>query len=363
MIIKRLIGKFYKILIYFIFKIVYGEINKKFNKKKNLIKITKISLEKKIYFLYQIFKGRVYTTSVHDCAYIINNEIVEGPSYQYRFSDKPVNVINNFVITNGTPRFLHKIEGSIFSILSGGASKNNYWHWLFDSIVKFAFLEKKFELKEIKNFLVPSLKYKYQKETLEHLGIDLSICLDSQIYKHISADRIIATTHPYMFKNPTKDILDIPPWIIFWLRTKYKHLICKKIKFPRKIYIDRSDSINSAYGQRIIKNEEEIKNLLKKKGFYNFRLSDLSFKDQVNLFYNCSVIIGLHGAGFANLVFCKSGVKIVELRNNKKTAIFENLSKKCNLNYLSLESINKKINYTSQQGIILIDINKLNKLI
>ncbi len=271
--------------------------------------------------------------------------------------------MKNFVITNGTPRFLHKIEGSIFSILSGGASKVNYWHWLFDSIVKFAFLEKKFELTEIKNILVPSLKYKFQRETLEHLGIDLSTCLDSQIYKHISADRIIATTHPYVFKNPSKDILNMSPWMIFWLRNKYKHLIDKKIKFPRKIYIDRSDSINSKYGERIIKNEEEIKELLKKKDFYSFTLSNLSFKDQINLFYNCSVVIGLHGAGFSNLIFCKKGTKIIELRNYKKTMQYENLSKKCNLNYLSLENSDKNINYTSQQGIILIDINKLKQLI
>ena len=364
MIINRLFVRSYKNFIYLIFKIIYGKIYKKFDiKKNNLVKIHEIILDKKRNLLYQIFKGRIFTTSVHDCAYIINCQIVEGPSYQYRSLDKPINVMKNFVVKNGTPRLLHKIEGSVFSILSGGASKVNYWHWLFDSIARFALLEKKFQLNKINNILVPSLNYKFQRETLEHLGIDLSKCLDSQIYKHISSDRIIATTHPYIFKNPSNDICNMPPWIIFWLRNKYKHLISRKSKFPQKIYIDRADSTTTRFGHRILKNEEEIKEILKKKGFKSFILSELSFQDQVNLFNNCSYVIGLHGAGFSNLIFCKNGVKVLEFRNNKKNKAIQNLSKKCNLNYSSLENFDKNIIYNSQQGDVCIDIIKLREVI
>jgi capsular polysaccharide biosynthesis protein len=272
-------------------------------------------------------------------------------------------VKENFVIKNGTPRLLHKIEGRIFSILSGGASKVNYWHWLFDSLARFALLEKKFHLSQINKILVPSLQYKFQRETLEHLGIDLSKCLDSKIFKHISSDEIIATTHPYVFKKPSKDICYMPSWIIFWLRSKYKHLIYRSRKFPKKIYIDRSDSTTTKYGHRILKNEQEIKEFLRKKGFESIILSHLSFQDQVSLFNNSSYVIGLHGAGFTNLIFCKKGVKILELRNNKKNKAIQNLSKNCNLNYSSLENIDKNIIYNSQQGDVLIDMIKLKKII
>jgi hypothetical protein len=362
--INRIFVKFYKNFIYLIYKIIYGKIYNKFDTKNNdLVKIDEIILDKKRNFLYQIFKGRIFTTSVHDCAFIINCHIIEGPSYQYRSLDKPTSVMKNFVIKNGTPRLLRKIEGRTFSILSGGASKVNYWHWLFDSVARFALLEKKFHLNQINKILVPSLKYKFQRETLEHLGIDLSKCLDTEIYKHISSDEIIATTHPYVFKNPTKDICNMPPWIIFWLRSKYKHLIYRNIKFPKKIYIDRSDSTTTKYGHRILKNEQEIKEFLKKKGFTSIILSNLSFQDQVSLFSNCSYVIGLHGAGFANLIFCNKGVKILELRNNKENKAIQNLSKKCNLNYSSLENFDKNIIYNSQQGDVLIDMIKLKKII
>jgi capsular polysaccharide biosynthesis protein len=362
--VNRIFVEFYKNFIYLIFKIIYGKIYYKFDIKNNdYVKIDEIILEKKRNFLYQIFKGRIFTTSVHDCAFIINCQIIEGPSYQYRHLDKPIHVKENFVIKNGTPRLLRKIEGRIFSILSGGASKVNYWHWLFDSLARFAILEKKFHLNQINKILVPSLQYKFQREALEHLGINLSKCLDSEIFKHISSDEIIATTHPYVFKKPSQDICHMPLWIIFWLRSKYKHLIYRNRKFPKKIYIDRSDSTTTKYGHRILKNEQEIKEFLRKKGFESIILSHLSFQDQVSLFNNCSYVIGLHGAGFANLIFCKKGVKILELRNNKKNKAIQNLSKNCNLNYSSLENIDKKIIYNSQQGDVLIDMIKLKKII
>ncbi len=361
--ISRIFIKLYKNFIYFIFKIIYGKIYKKFViKKNNLVRIYEIILDKKKNFLYQIFNGRVFTTSIHDCAFIINCQIIEGPSYQHRSLDKPINVMKNFVIQNGTPRLLRKIEGSVFSILSGGASKVNYWHWLFDTLPRFALLEKKFQLNKINKILVPSLKYKFQRETLEHLDIDLSKCLDSETYKHISSNEIIATTHPYVFKNPSRDICNIPPWIIFWLRSKYKHLIYRNRKFPKKIYIDRSDSTTTRYGHRILKNEQEIKEFLKKKGFTSIILSNLCFQDQVSLFNNCSFVIGLHGAGFSNLIFCNKGVKILELRNNKKNKAIQSLSKKCNLNYLSLENSDKNVIYSSQQGNISINMMKLKEM-
>ena len=56
--------------------------------------------------------------------------------------------------------------------------------------------------------------------------------------------------------------------------------------------------------------------IFKEKGFSILTLSDLSFIDQTKLFYNASEIVGLHGAGFANLVFCKPGTKILELKSD-----------------------------------------------
>lgn len=292
----------------------------------------------------------------------MNNQIIDGPSYQFRSPDNGDPLVN-FVINNGTPKLLRRVNNDVFSILSGGAPKKNYFHWLFDSIARFGLIEKKYNYKNFSNYLVPSLKLPFQIDSLKYLGIDTSKCLESDSYKHIYSNKIFATTHPYVFNNASYDIQHIPRWIIFWLKKKYQHLIFTNKNSPKDIYIDRSDSIFSKSKLRIIENEDEIKKILKKKGFESIVLSKLKFKDQINLFYNCKKIVGLHGAGFANLIFCKRNTKVIEFRNQKFNNVIENLAKKCNLDYRSLEHTNKKKLFFSQHGIIQIDIKKFKEII
>ena len=46
--------------------------------------------------------------------------------------------------------------------------------------------------------------------------------LSSKINRHISANKIIVTDHPYNFLNdPDKDSLNIPYWILSFLREKF----------------------------------------------------------------------------------------------------------------------------------------------
>ena len=91
------------------------------------------------------------------------------------------------------------------------------------------------------------------------------------------------------------------------------------------------------------------------------KLSDLKFEDQINLFSNAKQIVGLHGAGFANLVFCNPKTSVLELKPIGAGKLFENLSKKMNLNYndISSETLNKSNN--DQQGIIKVPIELLEK--
>ena len=49
--------------------------------------------------------------------------------------------------------------------------------------------------------------------------------------------------------------------------------------FPKKFYIDRSDSKSNLKNFRYIINENELKIFLKDKGFEFVRLSDLNFRE------------------------------------------------------------------------------------
>ena len=96
---------------------------------------------------------------------------------------------------------------------------------------------------------------------------------------------------------------------------------------------------------------------------FSVKLSDYSFTEQIMLFKKASFVIGLHGAGFANTVFCDPGTKIIELKSVSAGDMFKNLCIKNNLSYKSICSENKKFNWNNQHGDIEIDTKLLKSLL
>ena len=88
----------------------------------------------------------------------------------------------------------------------------------------------------------------------------------------------------------------------------------------------------------------------------------MSFTDQVKTFNNAKIIVGLHGAGFANLSFCEPNTKVIEIRPaNHPNKIYERISSINKLDYkLYSTDIEKSSNFV---GDINVNIDKLKSLI
>ena len=71
-------------------------------------------------------------------------------------------------------------------------------------------------------------------------------------------------------------------------------------------------------------------------------MSEYNFKDQIAIFNNAKIIVGNHGAGFANLVFCKKNTKIIEFIDKNTSKPIKKISKDLGLNYFSV--LGKRIN-------------------
>jgi hypothetical protein len=112
--------------------------------KNNFLKNT--SLQKKKNKIYEINDSRLYTDRIHDTAIILNNQIVDGPSFQLRYKSTQEiynsNVNHNIVFKKGTPRILKKFNGVVASLLTGGGGNSNYWHWLFDVLPRIELIKK-----------------------------------------------------------------------------------------------------------------------------------------------------------------------------------------------------------------------------
>jgi capsular polysaccharide biosynthesis protein len=367
---KKSFQKFFKLFSYGIFKIIYGKIEGIIDpNKSNEIEVKLIKKKNNAsYNVYKITDGRLYTDRVNDTAIIKNNKVVKDASFQFR--DKKTKVVNvgaeeNIVFEKGTPRIKRKINGKVLSLLTGGGGNDNYWHWLFDVLPRIDICENIIELDEIDFFLLPDNKRKFQIETLEILGIPQRKQISSVNFRHIISKELYVTNHPVVLTNDaTAGIQNMPLWISEWLKKKFiKKNINEKVNFSKKIYIDRGDSISNIKDLRSITNEEEIKKILLQIGFKIIKLGDLHFKEQVLTFNNADVIIGHHGAGFANLVFCKSDTKIIELRNQTAGKMIENLAIKNKLFYKPLNCETNKLDHSNQFAHINVPIKKLEEFI
>lgn len=359
---KKILQKIFKRISYFLFIKIYGKIQDsiKFTSDER-IQVNFPNIEKNLkYKVYKIANGRLYTDRIHDTAIILENKIIEGPSFQLRNNNNSP-ISNNVVFEKGTPRILRKLDGIVASLLTGGGGNSSYWHWLYDVLPRLKLCEQMKKLEEIDYFILPSLEKKFQGETLDKLNISRKKMLSSEKFRHLKASELIVTDHPYVFTNNSyKDAQNIPEWIVKWLKEKFL-LNSKPMKksYPKKIFIDRTDPKSNSSKVRSIINENEIKNFLSKRNFTFIRLHDLNFTDQMHYFNNADHIVGLHGGGFANLSFCKPGTKVIEFRMEKAGTVIKNLALKNNLKFDSIIIKLENIEYDRQVGHIKIPLNIL----
>jgi len=360
--IKKKLQLIFKEISYGIFKLLYGKIDKIESNSKDL-KIIYSKFETNLnYKIYIAENSRIYTDTINDTAIINNNKILEGPSFQIR-NTKFAKINENITFSKGTPRIKRNLKGTVFSLLTGGSGNFNYWHWIFDVLPRIKILENSYDIKSIDYFLLPNLSKNYQKETLDLLQIPDKKRLSSIEYRHIVANKIISTSHPYVIRNdPSNEIQNIPIWITSWLRNSFlKENNFKDDSFPKKIYIDRSDAKSNHREFRKILNENDIIKNLQSEGYKIIRLADLHFKAQIKTFFNADKIIGLHGAGFANLIFCKPNTKILEIKPSTDGKVIENLARKFNLNFNSLSKEPLKFNYFGNMGHLEVKFQDIQK--
>ena len=135
----------------------------------------------------------------------------------------------------------------------------------------------------------------------------------------------------------------------------------KKFKCNNKIFIDRRES---KFNHCQIINDKEIKNFLVKNGFTIYRVGELDLFKQFYLFNNAKIIIGAHGAAFANLIFCKKSTKVIEFFPKKHpNFVNRKICKMKSLKYKFLESDYFKSEINNNYGDIFVNLKKLKKLI
>ena len=128
--IKKYLQKIFKKISYGVFLKIYGSIENSIeNNKDNRIKVKLINIDKELsYKVYIITNGRLYTDRIHDTAAILDNKIIEGPSFQFRQISNPKlnsKLKNEINLIEATPDGLFKTKCDIISPCALGGAIND----------------------------------------------------------------------------------------------------------------------------------------------------------------------------------------------------------------------------------------------
>lgn len=193
-----------------------------------------------------------------------------------------------------------------------------YYHWIFDTLPRLQLLHESGV--RCDRIVVPT-QARFQGESLDLLGIERERVI-AERGLHIEAERLVVPSLPGIVGNP-------PRWACDFLRRSFLPRLGQRGAGERRIYVARGKGAT-----RRILNEEDLVRLLQKHGFEIVFPEALSFLQQVSLFDAASIIVGAHGSGLSNLVFCREGAHVVELFSpNYVTVPYWALSNQVGLDY------------------------------
>ena len=216
-------------------------------------------------------------------------------------------------------------EGSLAVILSEGPG--NYYHWLLQILPRISTLVQ--SNVPYDRIYVPHLNAEWQRSTLYAVLDHFSIAREKLFFSDPSVVFARTLIVPSVSYIPAKGQL-----FPLWVRDMLQEIFLKKSSFSqeknRRVAISRK---NASY--RHIANEMELSEVLEENGFRIVCLEELSVFEQARLFADAEIIVAPHGAGLANLVFCKSGTHIIEIdhASDEPRSHFRVLSRRLGLLY------------------------------
>ncbi|WP_309118204.1 glycosyltransferase family 61 protein [Paenibacillus sp.] len=210
---------------------------------------------------------------------------------------------------------------------------DNYYHWLAEVLARIHLLDRS-GVRVDKYIFNDFGTAGFHAETLAALGIGEDRIIRSRNGMHLQAERLIVPSLemysllPYVPNFP-------PKWAIRYLRSKLmdSDLAASSGSGGReRLYISRGDA-----RLRNVANEAEVAEMLSSYGFKAVTLGRMTVAEQVRAFATAEAIVAPHGAGLANLVFCRPGTRLLEFYSpNYVNPLYWYLSNQVGVRYFYL---------------------------
>ncbi|PRY12927.1 uncharacterized protein DUF563 [Kineococcus rhizosphaerae] len=177
----------------------------------------------------------------------------------------------------------------------------NYYHWTVQTVPRVLHVRRALggSLDDVDQWLVPGRAPAFVAQWLDLLGVPASrrvevVDADAQF----STDRLVVSSVPgrnRWVSAPTVDLvrraaLPVPP-----------------TGTGRRLLLHRDGQV------RRLLNADAVLEALARRGFEVVDPAALSITEEARTFAEADIVVGVHGAGLTNLVFCRPGASVVEL--------------------------------------------------
>lgn len=315
------------------------------------------SIGEKIYSqLYSVVRYPIPETFVCD----IPNVYISAPNGVVSTSDyrileqSAVRYIARQVPNTGLVSFKgDTLQGTFVSLL--GWSAQNYSHWFMDLLPRLSVLG---TIDPSVRFLLSAPAQNFQFDSLRSLGVKATQIHVLEPGWHRLEHLLLCYASGRSSICREEHLYDIRDRIV------HKVVGSERRTTPyRRIYVSRSKA------RRRLVNENELVPILRYYGFQVINCEDLSFSDQVRLFADAKYILGPHGSGIINHMFCPAGAYTIEIYNpiwlnhcfcitanmlghEHWHVIGENVGRECDT-YLSPAKLSKLLAYIFSEGKIV----------
>lgn len=196
----------------------------------------------------------------------------------------------------------------------------SWYHWLLQTLSRLIVLT---ESHVPYDSIYIYIQHPWQKDSLHHmlayLNIDPSSIIITDHWTTIQAATLIVPSLPFEYTYHKEDHLvekykkpECPTWLLNTLRKAFidGSVSLENESMYERIYISRSKT-----NRRLVSNEEQLIPELKNLGFTILNLEDFTVKEQAHIFNKARLIVGPHGAGFSNIIFCKPGYVLIDIEH------------------------------------------------
>lgn len=272
--------------------------------------------------------------------YIKGEHVIQQPYYffiekGYLIKNTPflIDQFDNIIIENHGGRLKYP-DGSIprlfclkkkpdliidDAIILNSRNSKNFYHWFVDSLSKLEALDYIENGWDKYKIVVTSPLKTWQKDSLIFLGVPEHNIVEAA-NKNIEVNNCLVL-------SPRRNHLRISKENLRWLRKKMLHFGELPNNHVENVFITR----RKKEGRYLI-NEDEVDAVLSKKGYQKCYLDEYSLAQQIGLFSKVNQIVGIHGAGFLNIIFADNP-NVVEIFSDRVHPFYYALTNAIDGNY------------------------------